>query len=373
VTAPLLVFGEDWGRHPSSTQHLVTQLAHDRHVVWVDSIGLRRPRLDVADLRRVLGKVGRMVRRPPPGPAAAMPEGLTRVSPRAVSWPGSPVAAQFNRHALGRQLEGVLCRERLSRPILWTSLPTAAPLLGRLGERRVVYYCGDDFGALAGVDHGPVTALERTLAARADLILAASPLLAEKFPGDRTVVVPHGVDHALFSTSRERPDDLPAGPVAGFYGSLSAWIDVELLAAAADALPAWQFVLVGEVRTDVSALVSRPNVRLMGPRTHGELPAYAQHWDVSLLPFRDCPQITACNPLKLREYLAAGSHIATTDFPALDPYRSVLAVRRPDETLAATILRAATDGPRRAERQAAVAGETWTRRASDVAALLDAL
>src|SRR5207302_2031672 len=48
---PLLVFADDWGRHPSSCQHLVRHLLPRREVVWVNTI-MRPPRLDLATLRR---------------------------------------------------------------------------------------------------------------------------------------------------------------------------------------------------------------------------------------------------------------------------------------------------------------------------------
>ncbi|MFA0709400.1 glycosyltransferase family 1 protein, partial [Vibrio sp. 10N.222.48.A3] len=62
-------------------------------------------------------------------------------------------------------------------------------------------------------------------------------------------------------------------------------------------------------------------VHYLGPRPHYTLPSYSQHWDVSLLPFVDNEQIRACSPLKLMEYLAAGTPIITTQFPALKPYQ----------------------------------------------------
>ena len=52
----MVVFGEDWGRHPSSTQHLVRRLSGDRSMLWVNSIGMRRPRLNRADMHRMFEK-----------------------------------------------------------------------------------------------------------------------------------------------------------------------------------------------------------------------------------------------------------------------------------------------------------------------------
>ena len=50
--APLLVFSDDWGRHPSSCQHLVRHLLPRRRVTWVNTIGMRPPRLDLATAKR---------------------------------------------------------------------------------------------------------------------------------------------------------------------------------------------------------------------------------------------------------------------------------------------------------------------------------
>lgn len=305
------------------------------------------------------------------------------VAPIAVPWPGSRVAGTFNRCVVGRQVRKAMAGLDVRRPILWTSLPSAVDILGAAGERAVVYYCGDDFSALAGVDHAAVAAQELLLAGRADLIIAASPVLAARFPAGKTVVVPHGADVTLFSNPAPKPADLPdAMPVAGFYGSLSAWIDVDLVAGVARRMPDWCFFLIGPVRTDVSALAGLPNVMLAGPRGHGALPGYAQHWAASLLPFRDNAQIRACNPLKLREYLAAGAPVVTTDFPALDGYRDLVNVVRDAEQMVQALRSAREMGGEirgmrsRVDiegRRARVAGETWEARAADVERLLEAL
>jgi glycosyltransferase involved in cell wall biosynthesis len=264
----------------------------------------------------------------------------------------------------------------MKRPILWTSLPTAVPLVGALGEGPVVYYVGDDFGALPGVDHEAVSAMERELVERSDLILAASEKLVSKFPADRTVFVPHGVDFARFSTPAPRAADLPAsGRIAGFYGSIEDWVDVDLLARCAADMPDWTFVLIGEAKVNVEALRAAPNVRLLGPRPHQALPSYVQHWDVSLLPMRDTPMIRAGNPLKLREYLASGTPIAATDFgfPSLAPYADFMRATADPARFSQTIRLAAGDKADAERRRARVANEGWDARARAVDALLEAL
>lgn len=369
----LVVFGEDWGRHPSSTQHLVSRLLARRKVLWVNSIGLRRPRLDAADLGRLVRKARSMLSRNPPAATAGPTPVL--IDAKAVPWPGHPLARRINRRLLGGRLRREMAHHGVRRPILWTSLPTAVDAIGTLGEHAVVYYCGDDFGALDGVDHAAVAGLERELVARADLILAASPVLAARFPAAKTHVIEHGVDVALFGSPAPRPADLPTGrPVAGFYGSLSNWIDFELLAATARRMPGWDFVLIGTPHADLSPLDGLTNLHLLGPRDHAALPGYAQHWDASLLPFVDNAQIRACNPLKLREYLAAGTPVIATDFPALDGYRDLVRVIDGADALVAALEAARTEGPQlRAARRERVRGESWEVRAERVSALLDEL
>ncbi len=370
MNRPVVVFGEDWGRHPSSTQHLVARLAADHDIIWINSIGLRRPRLNLADLGRVASKLRRMIlpKAPSAGSRQPVPERMSLLSPRVVSWPGSRIAAFLNRISLTHQIRAELARRRLSGPIFFTSLPSAISVMDGLPDAPVVYYCGDDFGALEGVDHQPVLKMEVALAKRADLIFAASETLAERFDPAKTVLLPHGVDLELFQTQQFRPADLPLkGRIAGFYGSLSSWIDLKALALTAQKMPDWNFVLIGPQRVDVSELKRLRNVFLLGEKPHEMLPAYVQHWDVSLLPFRDTPQIQACNPLKLREYLATGTPVVSTSFRALAPYADLVQVTPYGCDYSEAILRAADDRHRDDLRRQSVVNESWDRRAGDIA------
>ncbi|MFR9718285.1 glycosyltransferase [Aeromonas diversa] len=385
MSRQLVVLGEDWGAHPSSTQHLIRRLLPDYRVLWVNSIGLRAP--GWRDLGRIGRKLGAASTRSAP---QAIPEGLEVLAPLALPWHDQAWARRINGPWLASQI-----RRRapwLEDPLLWLSLPSGIALAGHLAERALIYYCGDDFGALAGVDHAMARECEQELVARARLIIAASPALAARFPAHKTRLLPHGVDLDRFSTGGQRPADLPRGrPIAGFYGSLSSWIDVPLLAETARALPHWDLVLIGPHQCDLGALSGIANVHLLGPRPHAHLPAYLHHWQVSLLPFRDTPQIRACNPLKLREYLAAGKPVVSTDFPALDGYRErVVVAERTAEGLAEAITRAALDAPKgpwleretwsaltqhpgRQLRRQQVSGECWGQRGETLRCWLHSL
>ena len=93
----MVVFGEDWGRHPSSTQHLVRRLSGDRSVLWVNSIGMRRPRLNRADMHRLFEKANsifsKRVQEPVLENRNVVPDNMRVLSPVAIPWPGNPAAS----------------------------------------------------------------------------------------------------------------------------------------------------------------------------------------------------------------------------------------------------------------------------------------
>lgn len=382
MASDLIVFGEDWGGLPSSTQHLIRHLAKTRKVVWVNSIGLRRPTLGLYDLKRawhklIASKIGSVEKIQL---SVAQPDDFYIVYPRTLPAPRSLVGRWLAVQLLLIQLKPVIKKAQLHTPVLWTSLPTAVDMIGRLNESAVVYYCGDDFAGLAGVDHHTVALREQTLHAKADLIIASSALLAQRSAASRTQLLTHGVDYSLFSTRVARALDLPndGRNIAGFYGSISQWLHLDLLQQTIARMPDWHFVFIGKAVIDISCLTRFKNVIILGERPHQQLPSYSQHWTAAMLPFIDNAQIRACNPLKLSEYLAAGRPIVSTSFPAVQAFHQTGLVQIADNSVAMVeALRASEHivtlpAFSRALRKK-VSNHSWAARAKQVALWLDRL
>lgn len=377
----LIVFGEDWGGLPSSTQHIIKQLSDEYSVTWINSLGLRSPKATWHDVKRVFAKAGRIVgqifksksgKKQVSGGAAEQNVGLqtnddfTVVEPRYVPILSSQLIRKLNRMLLLNLLKRCAKPNAQERTVIWISLPNAVDALHYVEQTDlidpvVVYYCCDDFSALDGVDHDAVAVFERELADRADFIVATSDELVAKFPKEKTHMIPHGVDTALFNIPAPRAVDLPINkPVAGFYGSIAQWIDVPLLAKVAAIMPDWHFVLIGTVKVDISPLESLDNVIFLGPKPHDHLPRYSQHWDVSMLPFILNEQIIASNPLKLREYMAAGRPIVSIDFPQVHQYGEFIELASGAQQFAAAIKRAHEQPAQlREQRQKRVVAESW--------------
>ena len=369
--ADLVVFGEDWGGLPSSTQHLMTHLMEKHRVIWVNSIGMRNPKLNIRDLSRIFKKLAAVFGNPINKPVFDSEIRPHIINPKVIPLHGFNLIRKINRYLLKKTISRAMNKLGFEDIILWTSLPTAVDMVGSLGEKVSIYYCGDDFDALDGVDHHIIRPMERELANKVDIILVVSHELADKFPGPNTVMLPHGVDYPLFSTPQNKPLDLPdENPIVGFYGSLSAWLDVEMLAQSAIALPGWQFVFIGDIKTDVTSLQELPNVRFLGAKSHKQLPAYVQNWDVAMLPFRHNRQIEACNPLKLREYLASGTPVASTSFPAVRIYGEHVAIQQAREPFSRVIQRASEQARMKEARQQLIAPESWENRAAQLEELI---
>ena len=174
----------------------------------------------------------------------------------------------------------------------------------------------------------------------------------------------------LFRSTYDKPLDFPKGKkIAGFYGSIASWIDVESLTYAASNLPDWQFVFIGDVKTDVSDLAELDNTHFLGRKAHEELPKYVSNWDISLISFKQNGQIEACNPLKLREYLAAGKPIVSTKFPAAEEYKDIINITKTHQEFVEKISDSYQSDIRK-KSIAAVQNESWESRAKNLSELI---
>ena len=337
--ADLVVFGENWSDLPSSTQQLVSRLLPNHRVIWINSFGMGNSKPQFRNIRQLLSRA--LIDNPTPIDDIRESDSLTIINPIVLPFHGLSFVRKINKQLLLRSIHQACQKHDFQNILLLTPFPATVDVVGQLGEKASIYYCGDNFDTLDSVDNTVVGSVEMELANKVDLILAANEQFAKKLPAPNTLVLPHGIDFEHFSNPQPHPGDFPREqPVAGFYGNLSEWLDVDMLSQAATALPGWQFVFVGPVKTDVGVLSELPNVHFLGPRPRSKLPAYVQNWDVALLPFQKHQQIEACNVLKLREYLAAGTAVASTDCPAVSSYSDCITIQSHREPFSRVIQRA---------------------------------
>jgi glycosyltransferase involved in cell wall biosynthesis len=373
----------DWDTELWTNQHhLMSRLARDNDVLFVESLGLRRPQLAGRDLRRVARRLRRGL-----APARWVPEGLHVLAPLVLPFHAQPAARALNARLLPALVARAARRLSISRPILWGYVPQAEALLDALDPALVVYHCVDDIAAQPGVDAASFRAAEERFARRADLVLASAPALSERMRAlnDNVLYAPNVADTAAFATAlQDGPVDpaiaaLPA-PRIVFTGAVVATkLDVELLVAVARSRPQYAFALVGptgmgDPSTDVSALRAVPNVHLLGARAHDALPAVLRGADVGIIPYASNQLTASIFPMKVYEYLAAGLPVVATALPALRDVGAIATAA--DPRAFATALDAALEGDtdeRRRARSAEAVAHSWDTRLAEIGAAIAAL
>jgi glycosyltransferase involved in cell wall biosynthesis len=376
-----LGFGEWDADLWTNQQHLMSRLARRNRVLFLESLGLRQPRLAGRDLRRM----ARRVERAAAGPRAV--DGLHVLSPLVIPIHGRPRIRTLNARLLQAQVSRAAHSLGFEQPLLWSYVPQADWLVETLQPSAIVYHCVDDIAAQKGVAAAAFREAEAHFAARADLVLASAPALAERMRtlNERVFYAPNVADTDRFATALEVGPTDPAiaalpGPRIVFTGAVVATkLDLELLEGVARARPNWSIALVGPVGagdplTDISALERLPNVHLLGARPYLQLPEVLRGADVALVPYAINDLTRSVFPMKVYEYLAAGLPVVTTPLPALAETTGVIVADDAPATVAA-VERALTEDNRAARRarSAAVRENSWDARLEEIDAYLSSL
>jgi glycosyltransferase involved in cell wall biosynthesis len=371
----------DWATELPINQHqLMGRLAATNNVLFVESLGLRRPQLAGRDLSRIWRRLKTGLRGARPGEGIGGAE-LHVLSPLVVPLHGKPWVRNLNRRLLRWQVGRAAKRLGMKRPILWAYVPQAEDLLDVLDPELVVYHCVDDVAAQKGVDAESFRSAEERFASRADLVLASAPALAERMRtlSEHVLYAPNVADTATFATALEPGpvdpdvDSLPR-PRLVFQGAIVATkLDVDLLAEAAKLRPDWSIVLVGprgagDPTGDLSPLDSAPNIHMIGPRKADDLPQVLRGADIGLIPYAINDLTRSVFPMKVYEYLAAGLPVLATPLPALESVEGIETVASAEELVATVEREMASDTPEhRRIRSEAAASHSWEARMEEIA------
>jgi len=362
--------GVDWWYHNRGHYDIQMMRELSRHtpVLYVNSIGMRTPRLSE-------GKVfaGRVLRK-----LKSWSHGLELV--RENFGVLSPVSIPKFRNTgaakalLAEQVRDSAAWMGITRPLVWVAVPTAADVLSRIPSAGLVYQRTDRFEHYPGVDAERIRAYDLKLKADADLTLFCSTSVFEdEKPECRAAaLVDHGVDYEQFEAAGDgaspEPDDVKAiqHPRIGFVGGIDAHtFDPELFLQTASALPECSFVMVGACSLP-EGWCTLKNVHFPGRKPYDEVAAYMAACDVLIMPWNHSPWIKACNPVKLKEYLAVGRPVVSTAFDELERYAGLVHVARDAAEFIEGIRAALATQPDVDAMRQRVKGETWSAKADAV-------
>ena len=336
----LWIAAVNWDDLKRSDRSLVE--AWDRPVVWVDS-GRSPFRIGGRWLPARWG--GLQVLRNDPMILRVTPAALplsTRLGVRLISAPVKRWQIRSVIKKLGRKPSAVV-------------VSNLDDVYGRWGSETVEVLRGsDDYVAgagLMGLSPRRLAHLERRAIKKADVVLAVSKELAEKWRklGADPSVVPNGCSPVPEETIRASAGDVHLGsPItAGLIGHLSERIDIKALEELSDAGVALMLVGPKDPHWEperFAALVRNDNVSYLGRLPAEAIPNCLRHIDVGITPYVDSEFNRASNPLKTLEYLGAGVPVVSSALPAAQWLRDEIAARLGPDAVAHHL--AIADSPR---------------------------
>lgn len=381
ISHPVVCFGDsDWWYHNHGHMdiQLMRRFAATGRVLYINSIVVRK--FNVSEGTMFFRRVKRKLKSIMQGLKPSGIENMFIYSPFTLPVHHIKGAREINNLLLKLQVRRCMRNLCIQKPIIWVACPGAGFVATKLPHSKIVYQRSDRYEQFPGVDPDMMARYDQFLKKRADLVVYVNKKLMEQESGKckKTIFLDHGVDYEAFADAYNNPCvpsemmSIPH-PIAGFYGNIDEHTsDISLIERLADILTDVSIVLIGNASVDLGRLALHKNVFLLGQKPYDRIPHYAKCFDVCFMPWQQNQWIEACNPVKLKEYLALGKPVVSTPFPQLDGYRDLVSVALGAKDFAEQIRKAcyeADPAPVFARRQR-VRNSTWDAKAQEV---MDAL
>jgi len=372
----IVCFSHDWTGDPLSKTHLMRVLARENRILWVNALPNRMPTAASKDVSRIAKKLRSFAE-----PVREVEKNIFVLNPLVIPAYSSERLVALNRKMLVRQIRRSMRRLGFENVVNMIFNPAAGLIAGHLGESELIYYCVDEYTAFTGVAPG-LKEIEEDLFRRADVVIVSAEKLLESKAqfNSRTHLIRHGTDWNHFRKAVDGKLDLPSDvaelprPIIGFHGLIADWVDIELIKKIASHFSKGSVVLVGKTTLDaeekVKTLDGVSNVHRLGRKPYSELPAYCAAFDVAINPFEINELTLAANPLKVREYLAAGLPVVSTDIPEVHVLADVfVGVSHTD--FIEKIEYALANPKLRVEVSDAIRTESWEAKVDELRAILE--
>jgi glycosyltransferase involved in cell wall biosynthesis len=372
----ILCFSHDWTGDPLSKTHLMRVLSKDNRILWINALPNRLPTASSKDISRIAKKLKAFGE-----PVREVEKNIFVLNPLAFPAYGSEAVRKFNQRFLLRQVRKAMRRLGFQRPLNMVFNPAAGLLAGRLGEEKLIYYCVDEYTAFTGAAPG-LREIEEELFRKSDVVIVSAEKLFEdkKRFNENTFIIRHGTDWRHFRRALDGKTEIPEEikdlprPVIGFHGLLADWVDFELIKKIAEHFKNGSVVLIGKTAVDaeekIKVLDGVANIHFLGRRPYEQLPAFCKGFDVALNPFAINELTLAANPLKVREYLAAGLQVVSTDIPEVRILEHCL-IGKDHKDFIEKIEDALADPKPRALVSDSIRSESWEARVDELRAVLE--
>lgn len=379
----LLLSTADWdARIQTNNQRIAHELSRSFVVYYVESLGLRAPRLSsILDIQRLASRLVRVVKKAgngnrrtyngPPGSSEQVTAQPNVVSPLVLPYHSSAPVRALNRALLRKQVLNGIPGDGY---VLWTFNPITYGLEDEASA--VVYHCVDLLGANPRIDESLVHRFERKLAADGSIAIASSEPVREHLisMGFENPYLWENVAEVNSFILGSRPS-CDRQRYAVYVGNITDFkLDFDLVAQLGRALAAVdsKLLLIGpQLDAARSGFMERlrnvPGLELPGEIHVGEgLEDVLGSARVGVIPYAQNDYTRGVFPLKLFEYLGAGLPVISTPLPSIISHSSpdVLLCRSRREFVEATVdfVRSGSSDEEILRRQDKARNHSWRLR-----------
>jgi hypothetical protein len=363
----------DWRTdNRTSSHHIAQRLAVANTLLYLEAAGQRTPRASGRDLSRILSRLWKALKKP-----REVEQNVFVLSPLILPFHRYGSVRRLNHWLLNLWVRRACATLGFQTPIVWMTIPHYGSIMDTVNSKGIVYYCTDDFASFPNTDRRSIEVMERRILSKANVVFAVSESLVEskRRLNPNTYFSPHGVDTAHFRKASLEDTPVPSDisrirrPIAGFFGLIETWFDLELLKHCATKLTDVSFVLIGRTTQNIADVETLPNVHFLGQKPYETIPNYLKAFDVGLIPFKLNDTVLHSNPLKFKEYLAGGKPIVSVKINVFEKYKELAHLADSYEDFASCIRVAIEeDSPSKTRaRISAMEGESWDAKFEDIA------
>jgi len=299
----------------TNKQQLAVRLAEHAQVVYINSLGLRKPQINSKDFLRIVKKIKSMVF----SPVKSSVSNLRVIQPWLIPFHSNIVVRRLNGSILKTQIRRVLRKANLEKSILWSFSPLTYGIEDLFDA--LVYHSVDLLHTIPGVNRESLLSDEKALLAKADRVIASSEGVKShlmKLGTSEVTLWENVADVKLFS-SFAKSERLKQ---AVYFGNLTdSKVDPLILEALARS--GIQLLIAGPKGIDgtqgswVGRLNGYPNTTVLESVSQREMAEICGLSKVGIIPYK-CDEHTAgVFPLKLYEYLSSGLLVVSTPLESL--------------------------------------------------------
>lgn len=329
----IIVSTADWD-NPfwTNKQHTAKTLAELGHrVLYIDSLGIRKPTITIIDARRIINKIKRMK-----GGIRKVNNNIWVLSPISIPFQGNTIVRKLNEKILVYFIWRYIKKLNFKNPILWTYNPLTDFLIDKFNEKISVYHCVDEIAAQPGMPKNTIVEHEKNLLKKVNIVYVTSKNLYKnkKVYNENTYYFSNVADfnhfNKAYSKKWEKPKDIKNNnrKKVGFIGAISSYkMNLKLLDYVTKNCLEYDFYLIGKIgegdpTTDIGMIQKNKNVYFLGPKDYKILPQYLAFFDVCILPCNKNEYTDNMFPMKFFEYLSAGKPIVVTSLLSILEFKN---------------------------------------------------